>query len=98
MAKKSFINDIDPLDTLIQGNKAPEEAAKETPQATDPTEKPAAPPAGYKYNPLYVETRSKRVQYLLTPSTVAKLKAKATAQGRSVNDLVNEILEAALKD
>lgn len=89
MAKKSFLEDIDPLDKLID---------KPTEQKADPTEKTAAPPAGYKYNPLYVETRSKRAQFLLKPSTVTKLKAKATGQGRSVNDLVNEILEAAVEE
>jgi len=90
MGKKSFLEDIDPLDKLIDKPQEQEPAAL--------PEKQAAPPAGYKYNPLYVETRSKRAQFLLKPSTVTKLKAKATGQGRSVNDLVNEILEAAVEE
>lgn len=56
-------------------------------------ESPAKAPAGYKANPQYVETKSKRVQLLVKPSTVEKLRARATAEGRSLNDLINSILE-----
>lgn len=97
MGRKSFKGNIDPLAALVKGNREPEDAATMTAPAAEPIEK-EEPPAGYKYNPRYIEKRSKRVQYLLTPSTVTKLKTKAEEQGRSVNDLVNEILEAALRD
>ena len=44
-----------------------------------------------------LETKSKRLQLLIQPSLLDKLKGKAKAEGRSVNDLVHSILEEALK-
>ena len=55
-------------------------------------------PEGYKLNPLYVETKSKRLQLLIQPSLHEKLKKKAQAEGTSVNDLVNGILQDALAE
>lgn len=55
------------------------------------------PPQGYKYNPLYVETKSKRVQLLLQPSTQEALKEKAKEKGISFNELANEIFKAYLE-
>lgn len=81
MAKKSFKDSI--------GNPAMQFIS--TPVA----EAPEAP-EGYKVNPLYVETKSKRVQLLVKPSTVEKLRARATAEGRSLNDLINSILEESI--
>ena len=54
-------------------------------------------PAGYKTNPLYIETRSKRLQLLVQPSLLEKLRARATREGRSLNDLIHTILEEATK-
>ena len=54
-------------------------------------------PKGYRVNPLYIETRSKRLQLLVQPSLLDKLKGKAKAEGRSVNSLVHSILEEALR-
>lgn len=53
----------------------------------------APPPKGFKVNPLYIETKSKRLQLLIKPSTYDKLKTKAKNEGTSINDLVNRILE-----
>ena len=50
-------------------------------------------PEGYKVNPLYIETKSKRLQLLVQPSLLDKLKEKAKAEGRSVNDVAHSILE-----
>ena len=47
-----------------------------------------------KPNPLYVETRSKRLQLLMQPSLHQKLKARAAARGQSLNDLIHQVLEA----
>lgn len=86
--KKSFLGQIDnPAELFIS-----------TPQEPEP--RPAAPakaPEGYKLNPQYIETRSKRLQLLVQPSLLEKLKAKAKDEGRSVNDLVHTILEEALE-
>lgn len=53
-------------------------------------------PEGYKINPMYIETKSKRVAVLMKPSTHTGLVKMAQEQGRSVNDLINEILEGAI--
>ncbi len=49
-------------------------------------------PAGYKPNPEFIETKSKRVQILIQPSVHDKLKARAKAEGTSVNELINKAL------
>lgn len=51
-------------------------------------------PKGYM---LVKETKSERAQFLLRPSTKNGLKALARAQKRSINDLVNDILEEYLE-
>ena len=61
-----------------------------------PEEKPDAPPPGYKYNPLYVETKSRRLQLLIQPSLHDKVRDKAQQAGVSVNELVHTILEEAM--
>lgn len=55
-------------------------------------------PKGFKANPLYVETKSRRMQLLVQPSLYEALKARATAEGLSVNELVHSILEDVLKE
>ena len=55
-------------------------------------------PEGYHANPLYIENKSKRLQLLTKPSAAEKLRAKAQREGRSVNDIVNTILEEALRE
>ena len=52
---------------------------------------------GFKANPLYVETKSRRMQLLVRPSLYEAIKARATTEGTSVNELVHSILEAAIK-
>ena len=56
-----------------------------------------ATPEGYKINPFYVETRSKRLQVLMQPSLYEKLKAAAISKKRSVNDHIHTILEGCYK-
>lgn len=93
MAKKTFKEDINPAELFISKPTAPATVAepeRETAQATAPE--------GYKVNPLYIETKSKRLQLLVQPSLVTKLKAKAQREGRSVNDIVHTILEEALRE
>jgi len=46
-----------------------------------------------KPNPLYVETKSRRLQLLVKPSLHARLRARATAQDMSLNELIHTILE-----
>ena len=53
-------------------------------------------PKGYKISPVYIETKSRRLQLLLKPSIFKKLKQTADKKHTSVNDLVNSILEESL--
>ena len=88
--KKSFKADL--TNPAMQFISTPAEERE-----ADATTVTAPAPKGYKVNPLYIETRSKRLQLLIQPSLLDKLKGKAKAEGRSVNDLVHSILEEALR-
>ncbi len=55
-------------------------------------------PEGYKLNPEYVEVKSKRVQLLLQPSTVDAIKALAKKKGLSMNEAINEAIQAYLQN
>lgn len=48
--------------------------------------------------PYYIENKGKRLQLLLKPSTLEKLKAKAQREGRSVNSTVSTMLEKFIKE
>lgn len=89
--KKTFKENLNPALQFISLPKEQPEPAQEK------TEQAAVVPEGYKLNPLYVEKRSKRVQLLLQPSLHQKIKDKAEAAGKSVNDIIHSILEEALK-
>lgn len=56
----------------------------------------APAPEGYKINPLYVETKTRRVQLLLQPSLVERTKKLAKAKGLSMNETVAEALREYL--
>lgn len=60
-------------------------------------EKETRIPEGFKANPIYVETKSRRIQLLMQPSLYDAIKTKATAEGVSVNELIHTILEKAIK-
>lgn len=91
MAKKSFKDN--PALQFISS------AAEETP-ATPAQKAPttAKAPEGYKLNPLYVETKSKRLQLVLQPSLLARVKERAGEQGLSVNEYVHRILDEATRE
>ena len=57
-----------------------------------PAQKPEAP-AGYKVNPAYIETKSKRVQLLVQPSVFDAVDRIAKAKGISRNEAINEALK-----
>lgn len=54
------------------------------------------PPKGYKLNPEFIETKSKKLQCLVKPSDFEAMKKKAQELNTSVNALVNEAIEAFL--
>lgn len=91
--KKTFLQDIENPAELYISKPA------ETPAPAQTEEAPAGEvPEGYHANPLFIENKSKRLQLLTKPSTAEKLRAKAQREGRSVNDIVNTILEDALRE
>ena len=101
--KKTFASQLDAeqfnpaMQFISAGAPAP---AQPEPQPrgsrTAPRETPReAPPAGYRMNPLYIENKTRRVQLLLKPSIYEAVKARAEAEGVSVNELINVILETA---
>ena len=59
--------------------------------------KQAGSPEVFKVNPIYVETKSRRMQLLVQPSLYEAIKAMATAESVSVNELIHTILERAVK-
>lgn len=83
---KNFSKEFNPALTFISG------AAPKTEHKTRPDDE-AVEQKGYKKNPLYVETKSKRVQLLMKPSVYSKLKSLAMEQDISVNEIVNRVLE-----
>ncbi len=93
MAKKSFKDN--PALQFI--SKAGEEEAATKPQPKD-NQTATKPPEGYKINPLYIETKSKRLQLVLQPSLLLRVKERAKEQGLSVNEYVHRILDEATKE
>jgi len=104
--KKTFTSDISPAAQFIsQPTEPPPTAENPEPERKaigfppmPPIAEPGKPPAGYKMDPRYIETKSKRLQLLLQPSLLERVKAQAKAQGTSVNDYVHGILENATKE
>lgn len=96
MAKKSF-KDNPALQFISTAE--PEETRQEERELTIPQPKPAEkPPEGYKLNPLYVETKSRRLQLVVQPSLYGRVKAGAAAAGLSVNEYVHQILDNATRE
>ena len=50
-------------------------------------------PDGFKLNPKYIETKSKRVQILIQPSLYLKLKKLALMNGISTNEAINQAIK-----
>lgn len=90
MAKKSFKNDLNPAMQFI--STPIEETFEPRAEAREPA------PAGYKADPQFIETKSKRLQLLVQPSLLEALKKTAKTEGRSVNDLVHTILADAMRE
>ena len=55
-------------------------------------------PEGYKLNPMYVETRSRRLQLVLQPSLYEKVREKASEEGISVNEYIHRVLADAVEE
>ena len=64
-----------------------QETAKEA-----PTKTPGKPPKGYKINPEFIELKSQRLNLLLQPSVVKRIKKMAKSKKLSVNETISQIL------
>lgn len=84
MAKKDFSSIVTPALQFISN------------QDTGQPKKDIAP-EGYKVNPAYIEKKSRRLQLLMQPSLYDLLKTRAVEEGTSVNNLIHELLERAVK-
>ena len=94
MAKKTF-KDNPALQFISTEKNTPEQESSQA-----PAERPAPPeqpPEGYKLNPLYLETKSRRVQLILQPSLHERVKQAAQTEGLSFNEYVHRALERAVK-
>lgn len=87
MAKKDFSSIESPALQFISKEEAPQ-TQKQTSQKV---------PEGYKINPEYIEKKSRRLQLLMQPSLYDLLKERALKEGTSVNNLIHELLEKAVK-
>ena len=91
MAKKTF-KDNPALQFISTAGEETEER-EQTAEAVS-----AKAPEGYKLNPLYVETKSRRLQLVLQPSLYDRVKARAKASGLSVNEYCHQILDEATRE
>ena len=98
MAKKKSFIDNPALQFISTAE--PEETRQEERELPASQAKPAEkPPEGYKLNPLYVETKSRRLQLVLQPSLYdSYLRVGAAAAGLSVNEYVHQILDTATRE
>lgn len=98
--KKSFKNENPALRFISPASERAETKDSAGPAQERQRPAPAAEEAGrplsgapMKKNPLYVETRSRRLNLLIQPSLHKRIKALADARQTSLNDLVHMILE-----
>lgn len=71
------------------------------PAADQPQQRPqeaARPPAGYKVDPRYIEKKTTRLQLVLQPSLMERVRAAAKASGLSVNEYCHQALTKATEE
>ncbi len=93
--KKTFIEDNPALQFISTDETETRPPEQKTIALPQPTEKP---PKGYKLNPLFIETKSRRLQLILQPSLYERVKAGAAAAGLSVNEYIHQILDNATRE
>lgn len=93
MAKKKDFKEINPaLNFISTDSQAETKAAdREAPGEIAPA------PEGYKINPLYVEVKSKRLNLLLQPSIVERMKKAAAEHSLSVNEQITVAIREYLE-
>ena len=93
---KSFKRDTNPTMNFIS-QESIDKVDRKKEGTTTPTGGKKKAPEGYKPNPKYIETKSKRVQLLVQPSVYESVKAKAKAEGISTNEAINEAIRAYIE-
>ncbi len=101
MTKKNFLNlssEIDNPTMAFISEESINEAEKQNHEIKINTISLEAPPKGYKINPLYIETKTKRVQLVLQPTLYKKIRTESKKAGLSLNEYAHRVFEAATKD
>lgn len=93
MAKKDFTNN--PAMSFISQESIDKVEGEPKKKRGNPTPKGGKAPAGYKPNPEYIETKSKRAQLLLQPSLYADAKSLSSELGISLNDFIHRAIHEA---
>ena len=88
MADKKSFKGNNPALSYISAAQDPE-PIKEQPRA----DQIAEAPEGFRINPLYIESKSKRVQILMQPSTLKALRQRAQDLDISVNEAINRAVK-----
>lgn len=90
MTKKDFSNMINPAATMLDDMTSPQSSTQKHSE-----EQPTTTPKGKKAKKK-TESRSSRLELLLTPTNKAKLKVIAQLQNTSVNSIINELVDSYL--
>lgn len=83
MAKKDFKGDNPALAFITMPDDQPAKEKKTTQKSASG----GKPPKGYKPDPAYIETKSRRVQLLMQPSIADAARQYAADKGISMNEL-----------
>ena len=96
--KKSFLETDNPTLAFISASSvaALESQKENTPSPKAETQNDTV--SGHKVNPLYVETKTIRIQLILQPSLYKKIKAASKKEGLSLNAYAHKLFAEATKD
>ena len=93
-AKKSFKSENPAMQFIgQQGVVEPIPTEKPFPGRSIPPARQQDTPPPMKPNPLYIETKSRRLNLLIQPSLHERIKDIAKGRGASVNDMIHQILQ-----
>lgn len=95
-----FISAPEAEEITPEPQKRPQDAEKRRPEKrpSSSSSTPQRAPQARRALPQFdEETKSRRLQLLLTPSLYDAIKDQANREGRSVNELINSILKDAMR-
>jgi hypothetical protein len=98
----AFISGTEEANEIQETSKEESGAKKKTPakktaapapkKTTAPKKAPGTPPPGYKVNPQFIEKKSQRLNLLIQPSALNRLKKMAKKNKTSVNETINQLI------